>query len=549
MLSAISYCQTIPVGSTITEDFLRRSQVTGKLVSNISFAVRPLIATDSLNFTDTFSRKQYDQLQQWSAKGWRTTIFNNKISVGALPLVIDQQYNTHHPYGWNDGSMIPAKGYQTMVSAGIYAKAGPITLQLKPELVWAENKSFETFPTNHFDIVWANYYYFLNRIDNPERFGNNRYYKLFPGQSSIRFNYKSLSVGVSTENLWWGPGIRNSLLMSNNAPGFAHVTFNSVRPIQTKIGSFEFQIIGGKLTASGILPPEINRVYNGSYLYAAKPVDWRYLNGTVISWQPKWTPGLFIGATRSFYVYHNNMGKKFADYIPVFATIFKLDSGNEDDKQRDQLASLFVRWVMPKENAELYFEFGRNDYSLNIRDLVMSPEHTQAYIVGFRKMLPLRSNNTYLQVATELTQLEGTNTTRFRQQEGWYRHYQVRDGYTNFGQVMGAGIGPGSNSQMISFTYVKGFKNVGLMFERLVHDNDFFYQTFVDSKDFRRYWVDLSTVLTAEWAYKRFLLSGRMAMIRSLNYEWWLLQTNTAYFVNGYDLLNFQGKLAVSYRF
>lgn len=540
--------QTIPVGAAVTEDYIRRMQLTGKTAPSLSLMIRPIYHADSLTITDSGAARDFAFLQQWNSGGPKARLFNKQLTIGALPVTIDQQYNTHHPYGWNDGAMIPARGYQTMISAGFYAKAGLLSVQFKPEVVWAENRAFETFPTNHYDVVWANYYYFLNRIDNPERFGTKAYSKLLPGQSSIRLNYKALSLGLSTENLWWGPGMRNSLLMSNNAPGFAHITFNTSRPIKSGIGSFEFQVIAGRLNASGILPPETNRVYNGSALYTAKPLDWRYINAAVVTWQPKWTPGLFLGASRTYYVYRGAMGKTISDYIPVFATIFKAGAGKDDEKQRDQLASLFLRWVMPKENAELYVEYGRNDFSLNLRDLSMSPEHSRAYIVGFRKLLELK-NKAYLQIASEITQTESSATARFRQQEGWYRHYQVRDGYTNKGQVLGAGIGPGSNSQMISFTYHKGVKSVGIMFERLVHDNDFFYQAFVDSKDFRRYWTDVSTVLTAEWAVKRFLLSGRMALVRSLNYEWWLLQTNAYYFANGYDVLNLHGKLSLSYRF
>ncbi|WP_163277304.1 capsule assembly Wzi family protein, partial [Enterobacter hormaechei] len=76
---------------------------------------------------------------------------------------------------------------------------------------------------------------------------NQNIQRIRAGQSSFRLNYKVLSVGISSENLWWGPGIYNSLLMSNNAPGFWHLTFNSRKPLKTPIGDFEWQLIGGKL--------------------------------------------------------------------------------------------------------------------------------------------------------------------------------------------------------------------------------------------------------------------------------------------------------------
>ena len=119
------------------------------------------------------------------------------------------------PYGWNDGAMIPSKGFQALMSIGIFAQYGPLTIQLKPEFVAAENAEFETFDKNHYDVIFARYYDIYNNTDLPVRFGSHGYGKVYWGQSSIRLNYKSLSAGLSTENLWWGPGIRNSLLMSN----------------------------------------------------------------------------------------------------------------------------------------------------------------------------------------------------------------------------------------------------------------------------------------------------------------------------------------------
>jgi hypothetical protein len=100
---------------------------------------------------------------------------------------------------------------------------------------------------------------------------------------------------------------------------------------------------------------------------------------------------------------------------------------------------------------------------------------------------------------------------------------------------------------------VKGIKRVGVTFERLLHNNDFYYNAFQESGDYRRHWVDLSTTVSADWSYKHFLFSAQMALIRSLNYEWWYIdvvpQTSpTNYFRNGYDVLNFNAKFSLSYR-
>jgi hypothetical protein len=147
--------------------------------------------------------------------------FSGKNSTLQLrPVSVTIGYNTHHPYGWNDGAMIPAKGLQTLVSGGFLWQYGKFSLQLMPQLLYAPNPHFETFPTEHYEGYWATYYRLLNNIDMPARFSTVRYKKLLPRQSAIRYQLGAFSVGISTENYWWGPGRYNALVMGNNAPGF-----------------------------------------------------------------------------------------------------------------------------------------------------------------------------------------------------------------------------------------------------------------------------------------------------------------------------------------
>jgi hypothetical protein len=511
------YSQTLPVGSPVIEDALRRLQISGTLPSDISYTVRPVSAyafggADSL----------YNPLK-WAGdeKGpARVSYAKGKGELVVLPATIRQQFNSHHPYGWNDGSMIQAKGYQTQISAGIYTKLGPLSIQLRPEFVYAQNGEFEQFPGWQNDTLWRDYYSILNRIDNPEKFGNGSYTKFFPGQSSVRFNYKKLSLGVSTENLWWGPGIRNSLLMSNTAPGFPHITFNTTAPVKTGIGSFEWQIVSGMTKGSNILPPDTGRTFDGVRLYDPKPEDSkRYINGMVITWQPKWTKGLYLGFSRMFYLYNSDVEKSFDGYLPIFGTFFKGATNGEDEKLRDQMLSLFVRLVLPKEKAEFYAEFGRNDHSQNFTDAVLEPEHARAYIVGGRKIITTPKNRD-IEVMFELTQLENSPTAWLRAQEGWYTHYQVRHGYTNRGQVIGAGIGPGSNSQTIGISWLKGIEKTGFTVERVVRNNDYYYRAFQRLQNPRYHWVDVSLNAYKDWYYKRVLFSANLSFVRSFNYQW-----------------------------
>src|SRR5690606_10035859 len=113
--------------------------------------------------------------------------------------------------------------YQTLFSAGIAAKIGPLRIQLRPEFVYAGNMNFlSVLDADNSSSIKGQYRRLMNMIDLPERFGDKSYAKFNWGQSSIRLNAGPVSFGLSNENLWWGPGTRSSLLMTNNAAGFKH---------------------------------------------------------------------------------------------------------------------------------------------------------------------------------------------------------------------------------------------------------------------------------------------------------------------------------------
>ena len=102
----------------------------------------------------------------------------------------------------------------------------------------SENKTFEGFPdTFTSDLIAARFSYW-NTGDSPERFGNKFYNRFFFGQSFVSLRYKTFELGAGTRNFWWGPGQWSSLIFSNNAPGFPHISLNTTKPAKTFFGNF-----------------------------------------------------------------------------------------------------------------------------------------------------------------------------------------------------------------------------------------------------------------------------------------------------------------------
>jgi len=550
-LSQKVYGQTLPVGILETvEDAYRRQQLLGRDSLNGSFMIRPLQIAENPNLE--LSKDKYNSILLDNFRKQLYKSNNGKISLYMLPAVTQQQINTHHPYGMNDGSMIQARGYQMQVSAGFFAKIGPLSLQLRPEYVFAENKGFQKMGDANDSlfrrIVTTNYY---NKIDLPDRFGDGNYSKLSWGQSSVNINAGPVSLGLSNENLWWGPGVRNSLIMTNNASGFKHLSLATSKPVGTYIGTFEAQLVSGRLEQSGITA----KVGKNQII---KPADWRYFSGLIINYQPKWLPGLYLDVERSFIVNRRDMGRGFADYFPVFKALPKdafvnADETNaEDQAKQDQYIAFAMRYVLPESKAEVYLQWGRNDHAYNLRDVIVEPEHTRAYVAGFRKLVQLNQADEFIQIGLEVTQLQKPASSDTRASESWYSHYQVRDGYTNSGQVLGAGIGPASNMQSIDVSWVKGFKKIGLQFDRLVNNNDLWYEYAISSGDrskfINRHWVDLAFGAKFDWAFSKFIINSQLTYIRSLNYQYQWEKGVTYWEWGQKDVNNLQLKVGLMYR-
>lgn len=546
--------QSLPVGTPILEDAYRRAQLLGQVDSSISFTARPFYPNEFLKPENGFDPD--DSLQYKTNKNLNKKFLYGKFlgEVKLLPFTWKQQYNTDHPYSLNDGPMIPARGYQSVVSGGLFFKMGPVSIQLLPEYIYAQNRDYQGFYKEMDDFKWFDYYEVQLFSDLPEKFGTKAYKKLLWGQSSIRVTHGPISFGLSNENLWWGPGMRNSLVMSNTADGFSHYTLNTVKPIRTPIGSFEGQIIAGRLENSGFdVPDTMRTVAVWDYrLYQRKRDEWRYINAMVLTYQPKWIPGLFLGMTRSFTKYGSQKDSSFRTMFPVF---FPLQRKKEIDlpnrpKGPDQRVSAFIRWLCVPENAEVYFEFMRENQPDSWRDFTLMPRYSSAYIFGLRKMIPLnRHKGQYIQVNIELTQLEQTNANPDWLYRYIYTNKTVTQGYTNNGQLLGAGIGPGSNMQSLSVSWIKGLKTIGVQFERYVHNND--YQN-TSVRNLRAPWVDMSATGIVEWNWHNILLSAKFENVLSYNYEHYYRPQNPnsgKFFEPGINQYNFQAQVGMTYRF
>ena len=537
--------QNINLNNDFNNQLIRYSVLANEIETETSFNVRPL----NVNSFNEVLDSQYKIISSNQS---------NTIQIKTLGIDYFIEYNSHHPYNRNNGTMIPNRGYQHIISPGIFIKTGPLTIQLKPEYHFSENKKFDGFWEGHYSEIWAKRYKLWNHIDMPERFGNTNHNKTTFGQSSIRLNWKSLSLGISNENLWWGPSIRNSIMMSNNAEGFKHITFNTLKPINTFLGNFEWQIITGRLENSGFTPPRTDFEHAGTKLYIPKinqlfeTNDWRYMQGFIFSYSPKWIRGLSFGFIRWVQMYSALVEGRYThinymrNYFPIFDSIFRKNNSLVDyEIQTDEAGGLFLKWAWKDSRAEIYAEFHYNDAKQNLRDLLLDSDHSRAATFGLQKVFSINDDNFLFN--WEWTQMEQTGSRLIRNSGSWYEHIYVYDGYTNKGEVLGSAIGPGSNSHFFSFNRIRNKELIGIGLEIVDNDNDFYHEAFASAKDFRRYWKDINLHFKYNKSFNHFNISTNLIYIRSLNYQWEIDDYATPYYHPGRDVDNFHLSLKFTY--
>lgn len=518
VLSVLSFlsasAQTIPLGTPIIQEYLRRQQLLGKFDSTFSFHFRPIVLNENGVRVDStvFNKSNYF--------GKKNTFFNGNGSFRLLPAEFRTSYDSHHPDSRNDGAQIRSRGIQTYASLGFSLELGILSIQVKPEFVFAQNRDYEGFLPNDIRNSRNRWLQYLNTIDLPARYGDGSYKKITAGQSSIRLNKWGLSLGISSENIWWGPGIRNSIMMSNNAQGFTHLTFNTQRPLKSPIGSFEWQFLTGRLNASGF-NPSTELIESTTTLFRPKADDWRYFQALGITYSPKWVRGLSLGVTRWAQQYYET-AKEADDFFPIFQNVLRENDQDEFGLNllQDQAVAFYGRWLFSDSKAEFYFEFARNDAPIGIRDFLVDTDHSRAYTLGVNKLFSTLRKEVYVQLNLELTQTSQTEGRNLRNAGSWYRHSRVRHGFTHNGEIIGSGLGSSGNAQYLEVSRVEGLTKIGGAFERFMHNQDFVTAAFDGFTNFTRPWVDYNLHGFINKQFDNILFGGTISYTRSVNYQW-----------------------------
>ncbi|HSJ32640.1 MAG TPA: capsule assembly Wzi family protein [Longimicrobiales bacterium] len=382
-----------------------------------------------------------------------------RYGAALLPVDFRIVSNSAYPRDWNDGGQWGGAGLSAALATGARLRWGPLEAALVPTVHAHQNAGFPMLP--YPDPAYSP---FIDRwrgrfIDLPQRLGTDSDVALSAGQSFVRINATGLRTGLSMENIAWGPARRNPLLLSGTAAGFPHVFVESDGARDIWIGDAEFQLFLGRLAESDYFDHDPDN-------------DHRALSGMIVTLRPRGLDGLYLGAARL----HTQVWDDATATDDVLLGAFTGVDADSSGQSRDmQLLSLFMRWAAAPGGFEVYGEWARQDRWKEWIRLLNPVDALQAYTLGLQKVV--RRGQTAVRLSAEISHLSDAlaHADVGRWQQTLYASTAVVQGHTHRGQLLGAPIGPGSESQFIGADVFWGQGRSSLSVERVRYDDDAYY--------------------------------------------------------------------------
>ena len=226
-----------------------------------------------------------------------------------------------------------------------------------------------------------------------------------------------------------------------------------------------------------------------------------------------------LGFNRVFHSFVPSNTNNFKqDYLLVINSLFR-NQYRDDDKPIDQLLSVYTRYLFPKSHAEVYFEYGLNDGSSNMRELLTDLSHSAASIFGFKKLQYLTPTN-YLSLNIEATRKSQTPSYILRNAGNWYEHGLILAGYTHHNQILGDGSGFGNNIQTALISYGNVTKRIGIKYQHIEQNPRRLVGTVGNLWLGDVYWNDYAYGIQAKYNFNKIMFSLESQWVKSNNYLW-----------------------------
>lgn len=364
---------------------------------------------------------------------WFTKGLNRSVALKIYGPEWFNSYNTAAPYGQNDGALWQGKGYNTSLTAGVRLEAYGFEVTVKPQVAFSQNLGFEIMP----GVYGSEYSYFwAGNIDLVQRYGDSSFWTFDWGDTELRWSWNTFTIGFGFQSPWLGPAWLNPMLGSNNSGTYPKFDIGLRRTKVTLpwlgwyIGDIEGRIWCGKLSESDYFDNDSSN-------------DYRQLTGFSIAYSPAFLPELTFSINKISIARWDEKSIKYLN--PFYDT----------NAVEDQKCSFAVDLLFPAVGFEFYGELGLDDY--NSRGFA-NPFHTAIYTIGAKKEISFFQKFSYFkkfnirpEIIFEWNNFEMSQDFQLQwHYMGYYSHGLIKQGYTQNGQIIGAGSGYFGNSQYLA---------------------------------------------------------------------------------------------------
>ncbi len=408
-------------------------------------------------------------------------------------------YNSNYARSYNDGPVWTGSGLTWEGHFGISGKIGKLSYNFYPVLFYSLNSEFSLASRENTINPWN--YQFTNKIDWVQRYGDQAFFQFHPGQSEIKFEASKFLVAISTQNYSWGPSRFNPIMMSRQAAGFPHARLG-LKPTEIGVGLFELNVLYGLLSESDYYDIETDN-------------DRRYFNSLSFAYRPSFLKEVTVGFNKALY-----KQTQFFEFQDVLSPLVIFDDGVVEgdtlsfNDTFDQLASITVEWHLKESNFRTYLEYAVNDFSgILSGQFFIEPNHSRGYTIGFEKIIKTKKDHELI-LQYEHTNLSRSSSYLYRPEPQFYAHDVNRQGYTNNGQIIGSGIGPGGNADNLAISLRKESTSLGALIQRIESNKDYFV---INVQDKTKHDQEYTLNLFFEKRNERVTLSGTLAYSANFN--------------------------------
>ncbi|MBU0529425.1 hypothetical protein KKF86_06685, partial [bacterium] len=303
----------------------------------------------------TFEQKAFKTESNFTQLSLRPSFYNNYNDSSIYNLKIRSEifYNTNAPNLENMSDRWIGKGSGVFNAFNFSFRTNYVMGSIEPYYFIDQNANYDE-PLRIPLLSQLN--------DNKSHHEESPFQSIGIRESQFYLHYKGVGAGISNANMWWGPGIHSSLVMSNNTSGFTHILLGTLEEKRYKNWGVIGRYIFSKFDDRNKYEPYFTSVILGLTYYS--------------------DPIVSIGITKSALTGGTSPQADSVGWVDAALAFLNGFTWGDPKTYRerwsydDHLISTYISTYFPKSQLTIFLEVGRNDITTDFTNFILTPDHS-----------------------------------------------------------------------------------------------------------------------------------------------------------------------------